>query len=83
MDKQFIGVDIGTSACKAAAFDEDGTVLAQANRPYPVSYPAAGWAEQDPEAWWAAACDALGDVLRQGAVDPAKIRGVGDRKSVV
>ena len=27
MDKQFIGVDIGTSACKAAAFDEDGTVL--------------------------------------------------------
>ena len=77
MDKQFIGVDIGTSACKAAAFDEDGTVLAQANRPYPVSYPAAGWAEQDPEAWWAAACDALGDVLRQGAVDPAKIRGVG------
>ena len=33
MDKQFIGVDIGTSACKAAAFNDDGTVLPQANRP--------------------------------------------------
>lgn len=77
MEKQFIGVDIGTSACKAAVFDEDGTVLAQANRSYAVDYPAAGWAEQDPETWWSAARDALRDVLRQGAVDPEKICGVG------
>ena len=77
MEKQFIGVDIGTSACKAAAFDENGTVLAQANRSYTVDYPAAGWAEQDPEAWWSAARDALADVLRQGTVDPERICGVG------
>lgn len=77
MGKQFVGVDIGTSACKAAVFDEDGQVLAQANRSYPVCYPAAGWAEQDPEEWWAAAREALGDVLCQGAVDPARVCGVG------
>lgn len=77
MGKQFVGVDIGTSACKAAVFDEDGQVLAQANRSYPVSYPASGWAEQDPESWWDAAQAALRDVLHQGGADPAKICGVG------
>ena len=31
-----LGIDIGTSACKAAAFDENGKVLADANRAYNV-----------------------------------------------
>ena len=77
MGKQFAGLDIGTSACKAAVFDEDGTVLAQSSRTYPVSYPGSGWAEQDPDDWWEAAQAALRDALRQGGADPEKICGVG------
>ena len=77
MGKQFAGLDIGTSACKAAVFDEDGIVLAQSSRTYPVSYPASGWAEQDPDDWWEAAQAALRDALRQGGADPEKICGVG------
>ncbi len=49
MKRQLLGIDIGTSACKVAAFDEDGKVLAQANRPYHVYYPQSGWAEQNAE----------------------------------
>jgi xylulokinase len=49
----FIGLDIGSSAVKAAAFDERGGQL----RAIRVECPSAG--EFDPEKWWAAARDAL------------------------
>lgn len=47
MGKLLLGIDIGTSACKVAVFDEDGRVLAQASRDYRVYYPKSGRAEQD------------------------------------
>ena len=46
-----LGIDIGTSACKAALFDEDGRVLAAKSQAYPVNYPGPGMVEQDPEEW--------------------------------
>ena len=70
-----LGIDIGTSACKAAAFDENGKVLADANRAYNVYYPQSGWVEQDADEWWAAACDAIRDVLQK--VNAADIACIG------
>ena len=72
-----LGVDIGTSACKAAAFDGEGRVMAQAAGAYDVSCPHPGWAEQDPEQWWEAVCRAIREVLEKGKIDPARIAGVG------
>ena len=46
MDQYLLGLDIGTSACKAALFGRDGTVIASATGAYPVAQPAPGWAEQ-------------------------------------
>ncbi len=63
MKELLLGIDIGTSACKAAVFRPDGAVAAQATRSYPVYYPAGGWAEQEPEEWWAAVCEALHEVF--------------------
>ena len=50
-----IGLDIGTTSAKAIALDGDGNVVATATEEYPLSTPQPGWAEQDPELWWAAA----------------------------
>ena len=50
--KILLGIDIGTSACKVAAFGSDGTVLAQSAREYNVYYPEPGFVEQDPMEWW-------------------------------
>jgi xylulokinase len=50
-----IGLDVGTSGVKGVALSEDGAVLATASEEYPLSTPRPGWAEQDPELWWAAA----------------------------
>ncbi len=76
MDEILLGIDIGTSACKAAAFDTNGSVLAQANESYPVYYPKAGWAEQKPDDWWAAVCRAVKKLISCG-IDPKTISGIG------
>lgn len=76
MSEVLLGIDIGTSACKAAAFDRDGTVLAQVNEAYPVYYPKPGWAEQDPNDWWEAVCKAVQRVLEQG-IRASDIAGIG------
>lgn len=77
MSKQLLGIDIGTSACKVAAFDEEGRVLAQANKPYQVYYPKSGWAEQDAEEWWTAICAGIREVLDGDGVSAGEIAGIG------
>ncbi|MDD3243103.1 MAG: FGGY-family carbohydrate kinase [Eubacteriales bacterium] len=58
-----LGIDIGTSACKSALFTAQGEVLAQADAAYAVEYPRPGWAQQEPEIWWRAACRAAREAL--------------------
>lgn len=77
MASQLLGIDIGTSACKVAVFDENGTVLATANKDYKVYYPKAGYAEQDADEWWKAICAAIKEVLSYDNVNANDIAGVG------
>ncbi|MHC4444711.1 MAG: FGGY-family carbohydrate kinase [Planctomycetota bacterium] len=44
-----IGLDIGTTGCKAVIFSDDGSIFSQASREYSILTPHPGWAEQDPE----------------------------------
>lgn len=76
MEQFLLGIDIGTSACKAAVFRPDGTVAAQASAAYPVHYPGPGQAEQQPEDWWNAVCCALHTLFDKG-VKPGQICGIG------
>src|SRR3990172_2333925 len=57
-----IGLDVGTTGVKAIAIDPEGEVVARAERSYPLSTPAPGWSEQDPEDWWQAADAAIAEV---------------------
>lgn len=77
MENQLLGIDIGTSACKVAVFDEEGNVLAQSNQSYPVYYPQSGWAEQNAEEWWTAICAGIRDVLSKEGVSAEQIKGIG------
>ena len=45
----WIGIDIGTSMAKAAAFDSTGELIAVASRPVPLLHPGPARVEQDPE----------------------------------
>jgi len=47
-----MGVDIGTTGCKAIIFDSNARILASAYREYPLKSPKPGWLELDPEEVW-------------------------------
>ena len=70
----YIGIDLGTSACKGVLTSREGAVLAEHSVSYPVSTPHKGWSEQSPEDWYRAAAEILA-VLSEGR--EAEIRGVG------
>ena len=77
MSELLIGIDIGTSSCKAALFEPCGKVAAQASRGYAVHHPKPGWAEQNPEDWWHAVCAAIKSMLEESGVNPNQIAGIG------
>jgi len=55
MEPALLVIDVGLSNCKCVLFSRVGAILARAAIPYPTMHPQPGWAEQDPEDWWAAA----------------------------
>ncbi|MDO4273492.1 MAG: xylulokinase [Eubacteriales bacterium] len=77
MKPYLLGIDIGTSACKVAVFNRTGEVVAASSKDYPVYYPKEGWAEQNPEEWWQAVCQASREVLEKGRITPEDIAGIG------
>jgi gluconokinase len=54
-----IGLDLGTTRCKAVAIAPDGGVAASATGAYPLRSPHPGWAEQSAQEVWLAAAAAL------------------------
>ncbi len=60
-----IGLDVGTTATKAVAFDLAGTPLASATVAYGLQTPQPAWVEQDPEELWRGATSTLRSVAAQ------------------
>lgn len=58
-----LGIDEGTTAVKAALFDDQLRAVAEARRAVPVSHPRPGWVEQNPELILQAVVDAVAEVL--------------------
>lgn len=68
-----LGVDFGGGASKATLLRADGAVAATHMVEYPTAYPQAGWAEQNPEDWYAATCENIHAVLEKSGVNPSDI----------
>jgi xylulokinase len=58
-----IGLDVGTTTCRAVAFDCHGQLLAEARREVVPEHPAPGEATQQATRWWEAACLVLREVV--------------------
>jgi glycerol kinase len=58
-----LGIDDGTTAVKVGLFDAELRPVAQTRRPVPVTHPAPGLVEQDPELILDAVIDAVAEVL--------------------
>ena len=71
--KYLLGVDFGGSSSKATLLREDGVVAATASREYPTYYPENGWAEQDAEDSYNAACANIRALLEKTGIAPEDV----------
>jgi|YNPBryunderm2012_1023409.scaffolds.fasta_scaffold00161_6 xylulokinase len=60
-----IGLDIGTTGCKASLFSVDGKLIMKASREYGILVPQPGWAEQDSEEVWELAQSCIMEVVNR------------------
>ena len=73
----FLGVDIGTSGCKALLLDRSGAVRGVATSEYPLSTPRPLWSEQNPHDWWRGACEAIRAAMKQAQASAADVACIG------
>jgi sugar (pentulose or hexulose) kinase len=72
-----LAIDNGTQSLKALVFDLEGNLLSRqrvAFQPYFSENP--GWAEQDPDVFWNALCQACQETWQRGDIEKERIAGV-------
>lgn len=65
MELGYLGLDVGTSGCKAAIVTGDGRVLARAHREYEFETPFSGAVELNPFTVWTKVKETLREVARE------------------
>ena len=71
-----LGIDVGTTGCKAAAYSVEGRCCASAYREYPTLYPAPGQAELDSGKVWNCIKQCIAEVASQTKADPVSALSV-------
>ena len=63
---RYVGIDLGTSGCRAIAIDDRGKPVAEARAPLPGSRRSqVGHSEQDPGDWWQAVSTVLDEIASE------------------
>ena len=73
--KYYIGIDLGTSACKFLLMDEAGAIVNVVSKEYPLEFPQPGWSQQRPEDWRKAMKEGVPELI--AGVDASQIAGIG------
>jgi len=68
--------DLGTTGDKATLVAPDGTIEGSVTVPYPADFGSDGRAEQQPDEWWNAFCEANHRLIEQRGIDPSRIAAV-------
>ena len=71
-----LGIDLGTSATKAALYTVDGILVAEAAADVPIRYPAPGVVEQENEDFYRTAAQTVATCMRESGVDPRQVRAL-------
>ena len=71
-----LGCDVGSQGTNVALYTAGGDLVASADEPYDVSFPAPGWAEQDASLWLTALERAVARVVAEPRVEPSAIKGI-------
>lgn len=73
MNMLFIGLDVGTTGCKAAVYDEAGKSWGKAYREFNILHPQPGYSEQDPETVWSSVLAVLAESVNAAKNNGAKV----------
>jgi len=65
-----LGIDVGTSGCKAAVYSENGQLLSYAYEEYDIQRPQPGWAELDSVEVWSKIKEIIQRVVAASQADP-------------
>ena len=71
-----IGVDLGTSATKAAIYDLGGQLITEANAEVPIYYPKPGVVEQENQDFYQSAAKTVSRCIRQSGIDPRQVSAI-------
>ena len=76
-----LGIDVGSSSVKASLLDvESGRCAGSAFYPeteLKIDSPQPGFAEQDPQAWYDCARDAVRGAMQAAGAEPADVKAIG------
>lgn len=75
-DVYLLGCDFGTSGVRAGIFDAEGNPVVFKGREFETQFPRSGWAEQDPEVWWAGFVEAVSEAVAESGLKPEQIVGL-------
>jgi sugar (pentulose or hexulose) kinase len=70
----FIGIDVGTSACRACAINQSAEIVAEARNNLPSPRRIGAGVEQEPEEWWHCLIATLDQLCRR--LDPSRVRRI-------
>jgi xylulokinase len=71
-----VGIDAGTTGCRAVIFDLAGRDIASGYRENPLRYPHPGWVECSPQAIVDNCYDSMRDAIMRSGIDPHEIASV-------
>ncbi len=71
--KYLLGIDFGGGASKATLLGEDGIIAATNSVEYPTYYPNQGYAEQNPDDWYAAVKENIAEILKKSGINKSDI----------
>ncbi|MEA3345920.1 MAG: FGGY family carbohydrate kinase [Chloroflexota bacterium] len=77
MKQYLLGLDQGTTTCRAVLYDLEAHVLGEAYREVHPRHPHPTWAEVDPEDWWRATASVIREALEGARVDARQIVSIG------
>lgn len=73
----YIGIDLGTSSVKLLALNQEGYIIGDITKEYPVYYPRTNWAEQNPEDWWEQTEKGLKELIDKFNLPKDQIKSIG------
>lgn len=71
-----MGVDIGTTGCRAVIYRPDGKCVAGESLEYPLYTPQAAWAEQDPDEIYRAVIAVIRQAMKKSGLQPKELAGI-------